>query len=457
MTETVLAILGVLIILWAFKDFKKALILFTVLLPFAAYFPAFELKGVNIQTIIIVVLFFASARLTGRMFPPSLLNTCLLILLTVTLASWAVTSLFPPPPPQYPYQPRWEAFTELSDIKRWIIFIPVYFIFVNATYRADDKTIRALLIAILVGVGLEALNVLKEFLVTHRVRVYGSLGNPNELGAFFAAYMPLVAIFFIDARELIRRIFYGGIGFFSLFGLVYSQSRGSYVAFLGTVAVFAYIRARILIVVMLVMFAVTITAGYDWLPDVVVKRINFTFEPEYFNENFQGVAGEFEESAASRLILAQGALRVFSESPVWGRGIGTLEFIIGSYMGDLGYNKNKVAHNMYLQILAELGLLGFLPFIWIFIVSGRSAHRLFRTGESPLDRNIGIAFFCCVAAMSISNLFGNRFFSLTLTGYYWVMAAIVFNKLRQARLPKEAISENPMRDSGALRSEAFSQ
>ncbi len=446
MTSVALGVLCVVIILLAFSDLRKALFLFTILIPFTGYLPALDIKGLNFLTVVVVVLFIAVSRVSGRFFPPSPINKALGLLTAITLFSWLVTAIFPPSPPRYEFAPRWMALAELTNIKRWIIFIPIYFIYVNGTRNEKDS--RFLIKAVVWGVGLQSLQVLKEYLLAGHGRVYGSFGNPNEMGAFMTAYLPLIGIFLYQAHFMIERILYSGIGFLALFGLVYSQSRGGYLSFASSVMIFSFMKSRFLFMSLLAALVLTVTVSYTWLPDVVVDRIDFTFNKAHFNKNFEGVAGQFEGSAASRLVLAQGALRMFSESPIIGKGIGTLQYTIGNYMADLGYDKNVVAHNMYLQILVELGLIGFLPFIYILYRSGKAGYQLYRTGMDTYMRNIGIAFFCCVCALAVSNLFGNRFFRISLTGYYWVLAAMVFNRLNEISLVLKTKSNSGARHSG---------
>lgn len=63
---------------------------------------------------------------------------------------------------------------------------------------------------------------------------------------------------------------------------------------------------------------------------------------------------EAEASAQSRIELAQAALKVWSDHPVFGVGFGSVNFqkVIGSY---LGREDNHVAHNTYLQVAADSG------------------------------------------------------------------------------------------------------
>lgn len=437
MTAVALGLLGLATVFLAFVDFRKALLLFTVLLPFSGFLPALELKGLNLQTIMVAALYYAAYRRTGRLLPSSPLSTVLVVLVCVALVSWLTTSLFPPPPRlNYVEDAYWLSMTQLIELKRWVIFLPIYFIYVNGI--RSRNLAREVMAAVVFGVGLESLHVFKEYVVTGRARVYGSLSNPNELGAFAAAYLPLAAVYLYAARGVFQKFYYSGIGGLTLFSLIFSQSRGGYLSFLMSIGLFGFLRSKVLFVGIILGGIVAFTVSYRWLPDVVVKRVDFTFSkqaPEQgaWGEPDAALADRLEGSADSRLILAKTALVIFANYPIFGSGFGTFEYIMGRYVVDASFDKQVVAHNMYMQVLSELGLVGFIPFMAIFVISLRQSYTLYRTGQEGFARNVSLAFVCCVLAFMVANLFGNRFYRIALTGYYWALAAVVFAFLRWER------------------------
>jgi len=81
------------------------------------------------------------------------------------------------------------------------------------------------------------------------------------------------------------------------------------------------------------------------------------------------------------------AFRIFSENPVIGTGIGTYGYIIPDYVSskrplNLFYMPNTVhTHNEYLQIMAEMGLLGMISFAWLLLVFFYSAFLIIKSKD----------------------------------------------------------------------------
>jgi O-antigen ligase len=111
--------------------------------------------------------------------------------------------------------------------------------------------------------------------------------------------------------------------------------------------------------------------------------------------NLPGASGFGESTTVHRLILADGGLRLFAAHPLTGIGWQRTPFEIGSpevnaalreQWGD-GVNPHffpdgpdgASAHNTYVQILAETGILGFLAFVAALISIGIGIVRVFRT------------------------------------------------------------------------------
>jgi len=82
-----------------------------------------------------------------------------------------------------------------------------------------------------------------------------------------------------------------------------------------------------------------------------------------------GGTGRFELWAA--------ALRMWLTSPLWGHG-----------MGSMLASHGKVAHNTYLQLLAEQGLAGFIPYVWLLAAGLRCAHRTAQLAKEAGERRL---------------------------------------------------------------------
>ncbi len=74
-----------------------------------------------------------------------------------------------------------------------------------------------------------------------------------------------------------------------------------------------------------------------------------------------------------RVDFWRAALRAFQSHPVFGVGVGQYYAVSGMYLdpGIVATYPHENAHNNLLQILAELGLAGLLPFMWLLAAAGR--------------------------------------------------------------------------------------
>ena len=92
--------------------------------------------------------------------------------------------------------------------------------------------------------------------------------------------------------------------------------------------------------------------NYPLLPNIIANRLQNIFA----NEN-----------AVQRGIFFEDGLKLFSKSPVIGRGLGGYEN--GIYGVQDFYYETKYAHNHYIQALSDLGIVGLVLFLCILIAS----------------------------------------------------------------------------------------
>ena len=106
-------------------------------------------------------------------------------------------------------------------------------------------------------------------------------------------------------------------------------------------------------------------------------------------------------SFAERLMIAYTGISIFLDNPLIGVGwqASTAEVVIGSPAAiasvrdkfpqlvpeNLFFTSPTTLHNMYIQFLAELGIIGFALFVWVCLRSGRKVARIVRSipAESP--------------------------------------------------------------------------
>ena len=82
------------------------------------------------------------------------------------------------------------------------------------------------------------------------------------------------------------------------------------------------------------------------------------------------------------------------------------------------------AHNLYLTVLAETGIIGFALYMLAFWGHGVLAWRSYRISDSHLARALSLGVLLAVVGMSINGLFDYNFFHRTVALTFWTLCAL---------------------------------
>ncbi|HST20029.1 MAG TPA: O-antigen ligase family protein [Blastocatellia bacterium] len=248
-------------------------------------------------------------------------------------------------------------------------FFKVVSIFILIINLIDSRErLRSLMKLVVVCGTIVALGTVKSYfageLVTdaakslERAAGQGFFANPNELAMALNLLLPFAVVFGLTSKGMKRLAYFACAGILS-FGVVVSFSRGG---FLGLVALGGVImwkagrgkRATTVLagLVLCCAFVVAMPSGYS-------DRL-FTI---LHTQNDQ------TRSAQERQELFARAVEVIMYHPVIGVGVGNF----GIYS-----LKDKVAHNAYLEIAAELGVVGFIAYMVLIFAPLRTLKRIER-------------------------------------------------------------------------------
>jgi O-antigen ligase len=159
-------------------------------------------------------------------------------------------------------------------------------------------------------------------------------------------------------------------------------------------------------------------------PDYVIRADSLRRVQSLFSDD----TGESAPDAAvvGRLTENLAALNVFLDYPVWGVGPGqffrnySMDYANALNMSQL--SKNRRAHNLYLEIAADTGLIGLSAFMAIVVVTMVQLWRLRRYWlyRRPDSANMLTAFFLSVVAY----LAAGMFLQLSYQRYYWLLLTL---------------------------------
>ena len=399
------------------------LLLVVAYLPFSKVYPLplAGITGANMTNLLIVLgpVAWMSRRAQGR----SRLRLRFPEMLVLTFVAVASLSLVP----AYSAGP---GLGELAQTYRaWLA--PILFFFFARGLVRDREDVRAVLQVLAWVAFLVAANTWKEGIdrgdrgSIDRSRVPGVMVQANQMGAFLVYYgVPLLA-FALSARPRRKGLPYLLAFLFAARATLFTFSRGAYMAMAGGAATVVLLANPLLLVAAGGAGAVAAVVHPSLIPQSIRERVGATASDQsmYEGENSQV---SLDRSNALRLVLWQGALRMITEHPFVGVGVGRFQQLIRVYTDfPLKPEDPHDAHNAFLLQAAEMGVPSTLLLFLIFFVWGRTALRLRFRRRHPVDRRLALAFLGTLAGVTLSCMFGSRFSDEALVGLFWMMGGLV--------------------------------
>jgi O-antigen ligase len=147
---------------------------------------------------------------------------------------------------------------------------------------------------------------------------------------------------------------------------------------------------------------------------------------------FQRLSQIDDYTTVSRLAVWGGAASVFAGSPVTGMGFGNLRAFMGGLVG-LPEGWVGDAHNLYLELLAETGVLGFLAFAILVVTSLRMALAQRRLFQGDFDKVIGFAVFAAICGVLVHGVVDYLFHTTPQATalFFMVLGILKANDLRR--------------------------
>jgi O-antigen ligase len=231
----------------------------------------------------------------------------------------------------------------------------------------------------------------------------GPLGyGSNQTAAFLAQF----GMFFWGLARFLKRfklklISYGIAGL-TIFTMMYTFSRASYIAVVLCVFVLGLVNDRKILPIL----ALFLVSWQTIVPTAVRERVNMTHSAD----------GQLEASAQERVDLWTNAEQSILHSPIVGNGFATFQF--EKHVANL-----KDTHNWYVKILVETGLIGFVIALFMLQQMFATSYRLFKYSTDRLYQGLGLGLFLAMCACVVANFFGDRWTYLEITGLLWVLVA----------------------------------
>jgi O-antigen ligase len=147
---------------------------------------------------------------------------------------------------------------------------------------------------------------------------------------------------------------------------------------------------------------------------------------------------QLESDAVTRFALWASAWDLFTQHPAIGVGWGNFTAIFG--LGDPDFIPDKVAtHNIYLQLLSETGIAGFLAFFYLVVQSWRQAQRQWRASQDFLDRALAFGVQGALLSMLVHGFVDFLFQVCAQFGFlFWTLLALLVVSSRESMVTSAA-------------------
>jgi O-antigen ligase len=278
---------------------------------------------------------------------------------------------------------------------RWLPFLALTVVLIDVAAR--EVPVRALVTSAVAGATVAGAGAIHSLLAAGATRATGPLEDPNDLAFVLVMAVPLLVAVRRGPLAVLAAVVLVG-------GAAATFSRGGAIAL--TAAVAWLLARRVLSVrvlgVALAGVAVTVVVAVGVAGPELSKALH---EKTFIAES----------NVDTRELRWQAAARMLADHPVLGVGPGGFRAEYAAASGNAEIDEQTpVAHNMFLEVAAELGLPAFGAFAGLIAVALVSAERVRR------DRDAMVAVQAATVAVVVAATFLSEQYYLAL----WLLVAL---------------------------------
>ena len=252
-------------------------------------------------------------------------------------------------------------------------------------------------------------------------RAAGPVGEKNRFAQVLLVLVPLGIGRIKDAKGLRRRLLAAGATGSILIAIVLTYSRGGAIAVAAIVlaaVLLHFVRWRTLLAVALI----TVAASILLAPTFVGRVLSIGNAAELFSDSGDEAEGAIVGRATSNLA----AFNVLLDHPIIGVGPGLYgPYYSVEYANRLGlrhFDEPRRAHNLFLEVGAETGVLGLAVFIAILFAITVPLWRLRREWATLNQEHANLATALLLAL--IGYVTAGLFLHLAYERYLWIIVAL---------------------------------
>jgi putative inorganic carbon (HCO3(-)) transporter len=288
---------------------------------------------------------------------------------------------------------------------RWLPFLALTVVLIDVAAR--EVPVRTLFVAAVAGATVAAAGALHSLLLAGALRASGPLEDPNDLAVALVVALPLLVAVLPGRPTPGMRALAVLAGTLLVTAAAATFSRGGALAFAAAVA---WLLVRRVLPVRALVGTLAGTA--------MVVMVAARFAGPELSRALQEKTFIASTNVDTRELRWQAAARMLAEHPALGVGPGGFrtEYAAASHNAELA-EQTPVAHNMFLEVAAELGLPAFCAFAGLVAVALVATERVLRTGR---DRRAMVAVQAALLAVVVGATFLSEQYYLPV----WLLTAL---------------------------------
>jgi len=309
-----------------------------------------------------------------------------------------------------------------------LAFILFYFVAYNIL--GNEKAYKAITSSfVLVGGLVAAYGVLQNFIGVSstsswvdssmftdiKQRVYSTFDNPNVLGEYLVIMIPLAMAFFLRSEKKLHKVIYFGVLALCVLCLIFTWSRGAWLGAMLAVMIFLVATDKrwalcALLIIVILPFIPTILSSNS----AVVGRLT-------------SIGDMSDSSTAYRVSIWQSSLKIIKD--FWLGGIGTgsnaFAFVYEKYAAP-GVSFALHSHNLFLQIIVEMGIGGFAVFIALLLKYFKSSAQtlLYCDNKKTLRTTVTTASASGILGLLLQGMTDYVWYNYKILLIFWIVLAI---------------------------------
>ncbi len=274
-----------------------------------------------------------------------------------------------------------------------------------------------------------------------RQKVSGLFGNVNFFAEYLIILLPVAITFFLSSSKKIFNIFLLLIIFTMGESLIFTFTRGSYLG-LAVSLIFMFLlflkiqgkkfvyKNNKIIILIIEAIVIIVVALFIMANPISESQVNLS----EFEERISIPKVSESSSFGRRIAIWKFTESMIKDQPLLGSGLGTFKYNTLKYQAkffDQGQNRTiypygfaQKAHNEYLQLWAELGIIGLSIFIWLMVSYFNYGIKMLRKTKNDYKQGILIGLMGAVVAILVDSLFGFPFHLPASIILFWVVLGL---------------------------------